>query len=99
MVRKVRRPTTRPILPSFRKVSCTKTGVWISAKSKLEVSVTYYLLRCNRVISPPNIPNLMAALEKNNFVKHFLLGNNMISPLGARSIAEFVSDHPNKIET
>lgn len=41
----------------------------------------------------------MANLEKNTFIRHFLLGNNMIGPVGARMIAEFVHKHPNNIET
>lgn len=41
----------------------------------------------------------MVALEKNQFVKHFLLGNNVIGPVGARAIADFVFGHPDRIET
>jgi len=41
----------------------------------------------------------MANLEKNTFVRHFLLGNNMIGPVGARKISDFVRKHPNNIET
>jgi len=41
----------------------------------------------------------MANLEKNTFVRHFLLGNNVIGPLGAREITDFVRKYPNNIET
>ena len=41
----------------------------------------------------------MTNLEKNNLIRHFLLGNNMIGPVGARIIAGFVQNQPNRIET
>ncbi len=41
----------------------------------------------------------MANLEHNAFVRHFLLGNNMIGPIGAREISDFVQKRPNNIET
>ena len=52
-----------------------------------------------RVLGPPNIAQLMTGLESNNFVRHFLLGNNMIGPVGARLISDFVLAHPNRMET
>ena len=57
------------------------------------------MLRLCRVLGPPNITALMASLEHNTFVRHFLLGNNMVGLAGARAIAEFVYKHPDKIET
>lgn len=41
----------------------------------------------------------MAHLEKNTFIRHFLLGNNMIGPVGARMIADFVQKYPDNIQT
>ena len=41
----------------------------------------------------------MRSLECNNFVKHFLLGNNIIGPTGAYHIASFVDKYPTRIET
>ena len=41
----------------------------------------------------------MTGLESNNFVRHFLLGNNMIGPVGARLISDFVLAYPNRMET
>ena len=41
----------------------------------------------------------MASLKHNTFVRHFLLGNNMIGPVGARRISDFVFAHPNRMET
>lgn len=41
----------------------------------------------------------MVSLESNTFVRHFLLGNNMIGPVGARLIANFVRKYPDNIET
>ena len=33
----------------------------------------------------------MKSLESNRFIRHFLLGNNVIGPMGARAIADFVN--------
>ena len=38
-------------------------------------------------------------LESSTFVRHFLLGNNMIGPVGARLISGFVLAHPDRMET
>ena len=40
----------------------------------------------------------MTSLETNPFVRHFLLGNNLIGPAGAMRIAQFLSQH-KRIET
>lgn len=52
-----------------------------------------------RVLGPLNISQLMTSLENNTFVRHFLLGNNMIGPVGARLISDFVFAHPDRMET
>ncbi|KAF2404967.1 RNI-like protein [Trichodelitschia bisporula] len=54
---------------------------------------------CKMVLGPPNIGALMESLRSNTFVKHFLLGNNIIGPTGARHIADFLHDNPNRIQT
>ena len=41
----------------------------------------------------------MDSLRTNNFTKHFLLGNNIIGPSGAKAIASFIKDYPDRIET
>lgn len=41
----------------------------------------------------------MSSLESNTFVRHFLLGNNIIGPTGAKKIAAYLHRHPNQIET
>lgn len=41
----------------------------------------------------------MDSLEHNNFVRHFLLGNNIIGPTGAEKIASYLSGKPDQIET
>lgn len=51
------------------------------------------------MLVPPNISQLMISLESNNFIRHFLLGNNMIGPVGARLISDFVLAHPDRMET
>ena len=54
---------------------------------------------CKMVLGPPNIVRLLDSLEKNTFVRHFLLGNNIIGFTGAARIAKFIGDFPGKIET
>ena len=51
------------------------------------------------MVGPKHITTLLTALRTNPFVKHFLLGNNLIGPLGAQALADFLKDYPNKIET
>lgn len=52
-----------------------------------------------QVVGPSHIDHLLDSLDSNTFVKHFLLGNNIIGPRGARRIARFVDEHPNQMET
>lgn len=52
-----------------------------------------------RVVGPDHIGQLMTSLESNIFVRHFLLGNNIIGPSGARKIATYLLYHPNQMET
>ena len=54
---------------------------------------------CKMVTGPPNIQNLMDSLKTNKFVKHFLLGNNIIGQTGARAIASFIDEYPDRFET
>ncbi|KAJ7430792.1 hypothetical protein B0H11DRAFT_2134207 [Mycena galericulata] len=54
---------------------------------------------CKMVVGPTHIEKLLDALEKNTVVNQFLLGNNIISATGARRIAKFIADHPERIET
>ena len=54
---------------------------------------------CKMVVGPPNIGDLMESLKTNHFVEHFLLGNNIIGPRGAKCIAEFLKEYPNRIDT
>lgn len=54
---------------------------------------------CKMVVGPTHIEKLLDALEKNTVVTQFLLGNNIISTTGARRIARFIADHPDRIET
>ncbi|PSK35072.1 hypothetical protein B9Z65_1655 [Elsinoe australis] len=54
---------------------------------------------CKKVVGPHNIAALMTALRTNTFTRHFLLGNNVIGPAGARAIADFVKDFPERMET
>ncbi|KAK5127533.1 hypothetical protein LTR85_006872 [Meristemomyces frigidus] len=54
---------------------------------------------CKMVTGPRNIGDLMESLRTNNFSKHFLLGNNIVGPTGAKAIASFIDDYPNRFET
>lgn len=51
------------------------------------------------MVGPQHITTLLNALRTNSFVKHFLLGNNLIGPRGALALADFIKGFPNKIET
>lgn len=79
-------------------------AAWIYARCETDVQKIPHggdgvMLTSIRVLGPPNIAKLMENLKKNTFIRHFLLGNNMIGPVGARLIAEFVHQHPDNIET
>ncbi|KAL5417554.1 hypothetical protein PMIN03_001512 [Paraphaeosphaeria minitans] len=54
---------------------------------------------CKMVVGPTHIADLMTSLKTNRFVEHFLLGNNIIGPRGARCISNFMKGFPNQITT
>jgi len=54
---------------------------------------------CKMVVGPLHIADLVESLRTNMFVKHFLLGNNIIGPIGARQIAAFIKDFPERMDT
>lgn len=54
---------------------------------------------CKMVVGPDHIWRLMESLRGNDFVRHFLLGNNVVGPSGARAIADFISEVPDRVET
>lgn len=54
---------------------------------------------CKMVTGPRNIGALMESLKTNTFSKHFLLGNNIVGPVGAKAIADFIRVFPDKFET
>jgi len=54
---------------------------------------------CKMVLGPPNIEDLVTSLKSNTFVKHFLLGNNLIGSHGAKCIADFLQEFPNRMDT
>ncbi|KAF7555956.1 hypothetical protein G7046_g6439 [Stylonectria norvegica] len=54
---------------------------------------------CKMVVGPDHIGNLMQSLRSNEFVRHFLLGNNIIGPVGAREVAKFIEDFPDRMDT
>ncbi|KAL4722673.1 hypothetical protein ACLX1H_010556 [Fusarium chlamydosporum] len=54
---------------------------------------------CKMVVGPDHIGKLMDSLRPNEFVRHFLLGNNIIGPVGAHEIANFISDLPDRMDT
>ncbi|KAJ4301389.1 hypothetical protein N0V90_003481 [Kalmusia sp. IMI 367209] len=54
---------------------------------------------CKMVVGPTNIGDLIEILKTNEFVTHFLLGNNIIGPHGAKCIANFLKETPNRMDT
>lgn len=54
---------------------------------------------CKMVVGPDHIDELMDALAPNTHVRHFLLGNNVVTNHGARRIARFMHDHPDRMRT
>ena len=54
---------------------------------------------CKKVTGPRNIGDLMESLKSNTFSKHFLLGNNIVGPTGAKTIASFIDELPERFET
>jgi Ran GTPase-activating protein (RanGAP) involved in mRNA processing and transport len=54
---------------------------------------------CKMVVGPTHITALMDSLRSNSFVKHFLLGNNIISATGCYAIASFIKEKPDQMET
>jgi len=55
---------------------------------------------CKQVVGHLHIQKLMESIKQNPHIKHFLLGNNIIDCIGAKSIGDFItSDHKSKIET
>ncbi len=51
---------------------------------------------CKQVVGPTHIERLMKSFRMNPNVTHFLLGNNIIGPVGAKAIADFISDPDKK---
>ena len=54
---------------------------------------------CKMVVGPDHIGRLMQSLRTNEFVRHFLLGNNIIGPVGAQEIANFIDEFPDRMDT
>ncbi|KAF1993264.1 RNI-like protein [Amniculicola lignicola CBS 123094] len=54
---------------------------------------------CKMVLGPPNIGDLLESLRTNTFITHFLLGNNIIGPHGARCIVDFLKEFPDRMDT
>ncbi|KAF2829002.1 leucine rich repeat protein [Ophiobolus disseminans] len=54
---------------------------------------------CKMVLGPRNIAALMDSLKTNQSVTHFLLGNNIIGPSGAKCIADFLKEFRNRMDT
>ncbi|CAF9918000.1 MAG: hypothetical protein ALECFALPRED_000455 [Alectoria fallacina] len=75
---------------------CTRTLI----RSELHISALGSSSKTNAVvISPPNISQVMTSLESHTFVRYFLLWIDLIGPVGARLISDFVFTHPDRMET
>jgi len=54
---------------------------------------------CKQVVADKHIEKLMDSIKNNMYIKHFLLGNNIISLEGATAIANYLKEYPYTIET
>ena len=55
---------------------------------------------CKQVVGPTWIANLMESLQNNSKIEHFLLGNNITSNEGGKSLKKFLlNDHKTHIKT
>lgn len=55
---------------------------------------------CKQVVGPNWIGNLMNSLKHSEQVEHFLLGNNIIGPVGGKAVKDFLlSEHKPHIKT
>jgi hypothetical protein len=54
---------------------------------------------CKMVLGPTNISDLINSSKTNTFVTHFLLGNNIIGPYGAKCFAGFLQEFPDRMDT
>ena len=54
---------------------------------------------CKQVLGPLWILCLLKALANNRHIRHFLIGNNVISSSGVLAIVDFIHQCPNRMET
>ncbi|KAJ7747647.1 hypothetical protein DFH07DRAFT_830856 [Mycena maculata] len=54
---------------------------------------------CKKVLGPTHVEKLFDALDRNTLITQVLIGNNVISATGARRVARFIAEHPDRIET
>lgn len=57
------------------------------------------LALCKMVVGLDHIDELMDALDTNDHVRYFLLGNYVVTNHGARRIARFVQEHPGRMRS
>ncbi len=84
------------------KLQADKELVWGTPMVEFNRGVVYVDRRldlCKMVVGPTHITALMNSLKSNNFVTHFLLGNNVISATGCYAIASFIKEKPDQMET
>ncbi|KAJ4420909.1 hypothetical protein N0V82_004089 [Gnomoniopsis sp. IMI 355080] len=94
-------PDPSSILPSLR-ATIGEEPIYQSRLLEFKRGVVYEdgrLDLCKMVVGPDHIDELMDSLEGNRHIRHFLLGNNVITNHGARRIARFVKEHPERMKT
>lgn len=94
-------PDSASIPPSFG-VTIGEEPVYKSRLLEFKRGVVYEdgrLDLCKMVVGPDHIDELMDSLENNTHIRHFLLGNNVITNHGARRISRFIRDHPMRMKT
>lgn len=95
-------PTSSTTLPSLGSVALGKEPIYNSRFLEFKRGIIYEdgrLDLCKMVVGPDHIDELMDSLKNNTHILHFLLGNNIITNHGARRIARFVRDHPDRMRT
>lgn len=94
-------PDPSTILPSLG-ITLGEEPIYKSRLLEFKRGVVYEdgrLDLCKMVVGPDHIDELMDSLGENTHIRHFLLGNNVITNHGARRIAKFVKAHPGRMKT
>lgn len=92
------------LLLNNTELDCAQRGteVWGTPFYQFERGIVYSDGRvdlCKTALGPTHIDALLDALERNEHISQFLLGNNVISTTGTLRIAAYINSYPERIET